>query len=150
MKRRSHRAVVGSLLMLLLVSVAVHAQIYRYYRPASAWTITAVRIKSGMDPAYLQYLDVQFKKNEDALVKAGYEKSYRILRALDDGGANSWNLLILREYASLASLEANEEKADALTRQTDGDEQVQMKGYDDRSRIREIVWIKTAREYLLK
>jgi hypothetical protein len=124
MKRSGHCAVVGSLLMLLLVSVAVHAQIYRYYRPASAWTITAVRIK------------------------AGYEKSYRILRTLDDGADG--NLLILREYPNLASLEANEEKADALARQTEGDEQVQMKGYDDRSRIREIVWIKTAREYLLK
>lgn len=148
MKRRSHRSVVGSVLMLLLVSAAVHGQIYRYYRPASAWTITAVRMKSGMDPAYLQYLDGQFKKNEDALVKAGYEKSYRILRTLDDGA--DWNLLILREYASLASLEANEEKADALSRQTEGDEQVVMKGYDDRSKIREIVWIRTAREYMLK
>jgi hypothetical protein len=148
MKRRSHRTVAGSVLMLLVVSAVVHAQIYRYYRPASAWTITAVRIKSGMDPAYLQYLDGQFKKNEDALVKAGYEKSYRILRTLDDGG--DWNMLLLREYASLASLEANEEKADAVSRQTEGDEQVVMKGYDDRAKIREIVWIKTAREYLLK
>jgi len=62
-----------------------------------------------MDPAYLQYLAGQFKKDEDAQVKAGYEKSYRILRTLDDD-SSSWNLLILREYPSLAALEANEEK----------------------------------------
>jgi hypothetical protein len=70
------------------------------------------------------------------------------LRTLDDGA--DWNMLILREYANLAALEANEEKADALARQTEGDETAQMKGYDDRSKIREIVWIKTAREYQLK
>jgi hypothetical protein len=70
------------------------------------------------------------------------------LRTLDDGA--DWNLLILREYPNLAALEANEEKADALARQTEGDEQVQMKGYEDRSKIREVVWVKTAREYLLK
>ena len=149
MKRRRSFFVVGSVLMVLVVSAVVHAQIYRYYRPGSVWTLTAIRVNAGMDPAYLQYLDTQFKKNEDAQVKAGFEKSYRILRTLDDG-ADTWNLMILREYASLAALEANEEKADALVRQTEGDEQAQMKGYDDRSKVRQIVWTRTAREFVLK
>ncbi len=47
---------------------------------------------------------------------------------MDDGGA--WNLLILREYTSLASIETNQEKADALVQQTDGDDQAQMRGYE--------------------
>ena len=47
---------------------------------------------------------------------------------MDDGGA--WNLLILREYTSLASIETNQEKADALLQQTDGDDQAQMRGYE--------------------
>jgi len=102
-----------------------------------------------MDPAYLQYLDGQFKQGQDAQVKAGYMKSYRILRTLDDD-SNSWNLLILREYPSLASLEANEEKSDTLSRQTLGDDVAQMKGYEDRSKIREVIWTKTAREFTLK
>ena len=46
-------------------------------------------------------------------MKAGFQKSYKILRTLDDSG--TWNLLILREYASLAAMEANVEKADALS-----------------------------------
>ena len=64
----------------------------------------------------MQYLDGQFKKAEEAQIKAGFQKSYKILRTMDDGGA--WNLLILREYASLANIEANVEKADALGQQT--------------------------------
>lgn len=52
-----------------------------------------IRIAPGMDQMYVQYLDGQFKKSEDAQIKAGFEKSYKILRTLDDGGA--WNMLIL-------------------------------------------------------
>jgi hypothetical protein len=85
MKRLGRRTSLGSLVFLLLFSGLVHAQIYRYYRPGTAWTVTAVHVTLGMDAAYLQFLDTQFKKNEDALVKAGYEKSYRIFKTLDDG-----------------------------------------------------------------
>ena len=126
----------------------VLAQVHKYFSPGTAWTITMIRIAPGMDQMYMQYLDGQFKKSEDAQVKAGFEKSYKILRTMDDGGA--WNLLILREYASLAAIEANEEKADALTQQTEGADQVQMQGYQDRSKYREVVGTKYARELILK
>jgi hypothetical protein len=97
---------------------------------------------------YMQYLDTQLKKSEDAQIKAGFQKSYKILRTIDDGGA--WNLLILREYPSLAAVEANAEKADALQQQTEGGDQVQMQGYQDRSKYRELVGTKYARELILK
>jgi hypothetical protein len=67
---------------------------------------------------------------------------------MDDGG--EWNLLILREYTSLASLESNEEKADALSQQTDGNDQTQMQGYQERSKYRKVVGTKYARELVLK
>ena len=126
----------------------VIGQVHKYFTPGTVWTVTMIRITPGMDQMYMQYLDGQFKKSEDAQVKAGLEKSYKILRTMDDGGA--WNLLILREYASLAAIEANEEKADALTQQTEGADQVQMQGYQDRSKYREVVGTKYARELTLK
>jgi hypothetical protein len=137
-------------LIAALAAIATPAigQIHKYFRPGSAWTITMVRMAPGMDQMYMEYLDGQFKKAEDAQVKAGFEKTYKILRTLDDG--NSWNLLILREYASLAALEGSEEKADALTQQTDGSDQVQMQGYQDRAKFREIIGTKYAREVVLK
>src|SRR5262249_35790991 len=137
-------------LVAALAAVATPAigQIHKYFRPGTAWTITMVRMAPGMDQLYMESLDGQFKKSEDAQVKAGLEKSYEILRTLDDG--NSWNLLILREYASLAALEANEDKSDALTQQTEGSDQAQMQGYQDRSKYREIVGTKYAREVILK
>jgi hypothetical protein len=130
------------------VTATVVAQVHKYYTPGTVWTVTMIKVASGMDQMYLQYLDGQFKKGEDAQVKAGLQKSYKILRTMDDGGA--WNMLILREYASLASLEANEEKSDALAQQTEGTDQVQMQGYQDRSKYREVVGTKYAREVVLK
>jgi len=89
------------------LSATVAGQVHKYFSNGTVWTVTTIRIASGMDQMYMQYLDGQFKKSEDAQIKAGFQKSYKILRTMDDGG--TWNLMILREYASLASLEANEE-----------------------------------------
>ena len=102
----------------------------------------------GAPEAILEYLDGDFKRESDAQVKAGYMKSYKILRTLDDD--SSWNLIILREYKNLASFESDAEKSDELARQIAGDDQTQMKGYEDRSKIREVLGTKTARELMLK
>jgi len=130
------------------VTIPVAAQVHKYYTNGTMWTVTMIKIAPGMDQMYLQYLGSQFKKSEDAQVKAGFEKSYKILRTMDDGGA--WNMLILREYASLASMEANEDKSDALAEQINGTDQTQMQGYQDRSKYREVVGTKVMREFLLK
>jgi len=129
-------------------AVPVIGQVHKYFTPGTVWTVTMVRMTAGMDQTYLQYLDGQFKKSEDAQVKAGFQKSYKILRTLDDDGG--WNLLILREFTDLASIEANQEKADALRQESDGNDQAQMQGYQDRSKYRELIATKYARELNLK
>ena len=131
-----------------MAAVPVIGQVHKFFSPGTVWTVTMIKIASGMDQSYLQYLDGQFKKSEEAQIKAGFEKSYKILRTMDDGGA--WNLLILREYASLAAIVSNEEKAAALSQQTEGKDQAQMQGYQDRSKYREVIGTKYARELILK
>jgi hypothetical protein len=58
--------------------------------------------------------------------------------------------LLLKEYTDLASIEANEEKADALRQEVEGNDQAQMQGYQDRSKDRELLGTKYAREVILK
>jgi len=130
------------------IATPVIGQVHKYFTPGTVWTVSMIRIAPGMDQMYMEYLDGRFKKGEDAQVKAGFQKSYKILRTLDDGG--EWNLLILREYESLATMEANLEKADALLQQVQGPDQVQMQGYQDRSKYREVIGTKYARELVLK
>ena len=131
-----------------LGALPVIGQVHKFFSPGTVWTVTMIKMASGMDQTYLQYLDGQFKKGEEAQIKAGFQKSYKIFRTMDDGGG--WNLLILREYTSLASIESNVEKADALLQQTDGTDQAQMQGYQDRSKYREVIGTKYARELVLK
>lgn len=132
----------------VVVSAGVAGQVHKYFSPGTVWTVTTIKIASGMDQMYMQYLDGQFKKSEEAQIKAGFQKSYKILRTMDDGG--TWNLMILREYASLAAVEANEEKSDALGQTVQGPDQAQMQGYQDRSKYREVVATTYAREVVLK
>ena len=145
-----HKLIVTSLFgVLLMLAVSVYGQVHKYYTPGTVWGVTMIRIHPGMDQAYLEYLDTQLKKESDISIKNGFMKSYKILRSQGDDG--DWNMLILREYDSFASLEKNEEKADEVLRQATGiDDQKGMQGYIDRSKIRDVQGTKFMREVVLK
>ena len=148
--KRIHKLILSSLVsVLLLLAVSVYGQVHKYFTPGTVWGVTTIRIHPGMDQAYLEYLDTQLKKESDISIKNGFMKSYKILRGQDDD--SSWNMLILREYDSFASLEKNEEKADEVLRQATGiDDQKGMQGYTDRSKIRDVMGTKFMREVILK
>lgn len=149
---RSKRLLTRSLIALaiLVLAVSVSGQVHKYFTPGTVWQVTMIRIHSGMDQAYLQYLDTELKKESEASIKGGFMKSYKILRSRDDD-SNSWNMLIMREYDSYASMEQNAEKADAAIQKAMGtDDQKNMQGYMDRSKVRDIVGIKTMQEVTLK
>jgi hypothetical protein len=145
-----HKLIVSSLVsLLLLLAVSVYGQVHKYFTPGTVWGVTTIRIHPGMDQAYLEYLDTQLKKDSDISIKNGFMKSYKILRSQGDDG--DWNMLILREYDSFASLEKNEEKADEVLRQATGiDDQKGMQGYMDRSKVRDVMGTKFMREVILK
>ena len=148
---KSKRKLIAATLfaVLLVLAVSVYGQVHKYYTPGSVWAVTTIRIHSGMDQAYFEYLDTQLKKESEISIKNGFMKSYKILRAQDDDGG--WNMLILREYESFASIEKNEEKADEVLRQATGiDDQKSMQGYTDRSKIRDVMGTKFMRELILK
>ena len=135
--------------ILLMLSVSAYGQIYKYFTPGSVWEVSMIRIHSGMDQAYMEYLDTELKKESDAAIKNGFMKSYKILRSQGDDA--EWNMLIMREYESFASLEKNAEKADEVLRQATGlDDQKGMQGYTDRAKIRDVVGVKFMREIVLK
>ena len=145
-----HKLILLSLVsVLLLLAVSVYGQVHKYFTPGSVWGVSMIRIHPGMDQAYLEYLDTQLKKESDISIKNGFMKSYKILRSQDDD--SGWNMLIMREYDSFASLEKNEEKADEVLRQATGiDDQKGMQGYTDRSKIRDVMGTKFMREVILK
>ena len=149
MKNRHKMVLSAFVAVLFLLAISVYGQVHKYYTPGSVWGVTTIRIHPGMDQAYLEYLDTQLKKESEISIKNGFMKSYKILRGQDDD--SGWNMLILREYDSFASLEKNEEKADEALRQATGiDDQKGMQGYTDRSKIRDVMGTKFMRELVLK
>ena len=148
--KSKHKLIMATLFaVLLMLGVSVYGQVHKYFTPGSVWEVTMIKIHPGMDQAYLKYLDTELKKESEISIKNGFMKSYKILRAQDDD--SGWNMLILREYDSYASLEKNVEKADeVLQRATGIDDEKGMQGYTERAKIREVQGTKYMRELVLK
>jgi hypothetical protein len=147
----NRRIVVGALALSVVGAAAltVHAQVKRPYRDGTVWNVSFIRVKPGMDTAYLNYLATDWKRNQEAAKKEGLIVSYKVL-STEAHNPNDWNLILMTEVKDLASMEANQEKADALSQKVVGDDQKQMQGYKDRSEIREVMGDRLAREVVLE
>ena len=148
MKR--NRMLISSLIVLLLMaSVVVVAQVNRPFRNGSVWNISFIKMKPGMDTAYLTYVAGDWKREQEALKKDGQIISYKVITT-EAHGSSDWNIMLMTEYKDLATLEANEAKADNLAQTVIGNDEKQMQGYRDRLQIREVLDTRLAREILLE
>ena len=144
------RTLVGSLvLFLLIVGISVFAQVNRPFHNGSVWNIAFIRMKPGMETAYLNYLAGPWKTNQEASKKEGIILSYKVL-TVEGHTPGEWNVMLMTEYKNLAALEANEDKADALAQKVVGDDEKQRQGYRDRLEIREVIGDRLAREIVLE
>jgi hypothetical protein len=147
---KHNRIAAGLIAVLLLtLSVVVYAQVSRPYRNGSVWNIAFIRMKPGMDTAYLNYIATDWKRNQEAMKKEGLILSYKVLTT-EAHGAADFNIMLMTEYKDLATMEAGEAKADALAQQVVGNDQKQMQGYKERLEIREVLQDRLAREIVLE
>ncbi len=143
--------IVGALVTLVVLSVGltVYAQVKRPYRNGTVWDVTFVRMKPGMETAYLTYLSNDWKREQEALKSAGLIVSYKVL-GTEGHSPSDFNLLLMTEYKDLASMEAGEQKSEAIAMNLVGGDQKAEQGYRDRSEIREILGDRLAREVVLE
>lgn len=147
--RIKHTFMGGLVLLLLIVGASVFAQVNRPYRNGTVWNIAFIRIKPGMDTAYMNYLAGMWKTEQEALKKEGLIISYKVI-SVEGHTPAEFNLMLMTEYKDLATMEAGQDKADALGQKVIGSDQQQMQGYKDRSEIREIVGDRLGREVILE
>jgi len=148
MKKRN--VLIASLAIALLIAgVSVYAQVKRPYHNGTVWNISFIRIKPGMDSAYMNYLASSWKAEQEAQKKDGNIISYKVM-SVEGHTTGEFNLMLMSEYKSLAAMEASEDKADAVTQKVVGNDETQMKGYNDRLAIREIIGDRLAREVILE
>lgn len=138
-----------AILGILTLSAVVFAQVSRPYRNGSVWQISFINVKPGMNTAYLNYLSTDWKRQQEALKKDGQILSYKVI-STEGHSANDFNLMLMIEYKDLATMEANQTKADALAQQIVGTDEKQMQGYRDRLAIREVLGTRLSREIVLE
>lgn len=143
------RTLVGSLMLLVLIAgISVLAQVKRPFHNGSVWNVSFIRMKPGMETAYLNYLAGSWKANQEALKKEGLVISYKVLTT-EGHTPGDWNVMLMTEYKNLATMEANEDKADDLAQKVVGDDEKQRQGYRERLEIREVMGDRLAREIIL-
>jgi hypothetical protein len=144
------RTLIGSLvLMVLIAGISVFAQVSRPFHNGSVWNIAFIRMKPGMETAYLNYLAGSWKANQEAAKKEGLILSYKVI-SVEGHTPGEWNMMLMTEFKDLATMEANEDKGDALAQKMIGNDEKQMQGYKDRSEIREVMGDRLAREIILE
>jgi hypothetical protein len=143
------RILVSSLIVLILTLSIVVAQVSRPYRNGTVWNVAFIQMKPGMDTAYLNYIATDWKRNQEAMKKDGLILSYKVLTT-EAHGSDDWNIMLMTEYKNMATMEANEAKADNLAQTVIGNDEKQMQGYRDRLQIREVLENRLAREIVLE
>jgi len=146
-KRRITIGVIAA--AILVAGVSVYAQMNRPYHNGTVWTVAFIRVKPGMDVAYMNYLASSWKAEQEAQKKDGNIISYKVL-SVEGHTPGDFNLMLMTEYKSLTAMEANEDKAEAVAQKVVGNDEAQMKGYNDRLAIREIIGDRLAREIVLE
>lgn len=135
-------------LSIMIVAVTAYAQVKRPFHNGSVWNIAFIRMKPGMETAYLNYLAGSWKTNQEALKKEGVVLSYKVITT-EGHTPGDWNVMLMTEYKNLATLEANEDKSDTISQRVVGDDEKQRQGYRDRLEIREVMGDRLAREIVL-
>ena len=134
---------------LLLLAASVYAQVKRPFRNGSVWDVQFIRMKPGMETAYLNYVATDWKRNQEALKKDGVIVSYKVLTT-EPHNPQDFNIMLMVEYKDLATREANQQKEEAVYQQVIGDDEKQRQGYRERLEIREVLGERLAREIILE
>ena len=147
---KTKRIAIGSFALLLLIAaISVYAQVNRPYHNGTVWNIAFIRMKPGMETAYLNYVAGSWKAEQEAQKKDGNILSYKVM-SVEGHTPGEFNLMLMTEYKSLAAMEASEDKADAVAQRVVGDDEKQRQGYRERLEIREVLGDRLARELILE
>ena len=137
--------------VLAILTVAVFADTpVHTYRNGTVWVVGCIRIKPGHDIEYKTHLATEWRSVEEEEKKQGIILSYRVFVTDDTYGANEWNVLLMKEYKDVATLEASREKQEEIELKLLGGEEQYRKGYDKRELGREIVSQKLVRELVFE
>jgi len=136
--------------MLLPTLSAAQAMPVRPFHDGPVWDITFVKAKPGLGLNYMNFLATEWKTEQEALKKAGLILNYMVI-ATESHSPTDFDLMLMTQYKDLATMEANQDKAEAVTNQAlNSNDQKMIQGYQERASWREILGDRLAREIILE
>ena len=144
------RKIASALAALCLLSFALPMLAQsKPYHEGSVWQIQYIHVKAGMEDRYSRYLASDWKKEQEAMKKAGYVLSYKSI-STESHAPTDPNVILMTEYKDLTTLEANADKMDQLGQELFGGMPKVEAGYMDRASYRDIIGGRLGREIVLE
>jgi hypothetical protein len=122
----------------------------RPFHDGPVWDITFVKAKPGVGLNYMNFLATEWKTEQEALKKAGLILNYMVIQT-ESHNPNDFDIMLMIQYKDLASMEGNQDKAEAVANQAlNSNDQKMIAGYQERASWREIIGDRLAREIILE
>jgi hypothetical protein len=145
MRRIAAALAVGCLLLMALPLLAQS----KPYHDGSVWQMQCIHVKAGMEDRYARYLAGDWKKEQDAMQKAGYVLSYKAI-STEAHNPTDCTVILMTEYKDMTTMEANADKAEALGQELFGGSPKIESGYMDRASYRDVIGSRLGREIVLE
>jgi hypothetical protein len=143
-------AVLAFAAMLLPTLSLSQAMPARPFHDGPVWDITFVKIKPGVGLNYMNFLASDWKKEQEALKQAGLILNYMVIQT-ESHSPNDFDLMLMVQFKDLASMEASDDKREAVANQAlNSNDQKMIAGYQERASWREIIGDRLAREIILE
>src|SRR5271165_1639145 len=138
-----------SAMLLPNLSLAQTAPV-RPFHDGPVWEITFVKAKPGVGLKYMNFLATEWKTEQEALKKAGLILKYMVI-GTESHSPTDFDIMLMTQYKDLATMEANQDKEEAVTNQAlNSNDQKMIAGYQERANWREIIGNRLAREIILE
>jgi hypothetical protein len=122
----------------------------RPFHDGPVWDIAFIKAKPGVGLKYMEYLATDWKTEHEALKKAGLILNYMVIET-EAHSPTDFDLMLMTEYKDLATMEANQDKEEAVVNQAlNSNDQKMIAGYQERASWREIIGNRLAREIILE
>jgi hypothetical protein len=122
----------------------------RPFHDGPVWDITFVKAKPGVGLKYMEFLATEWKTEQEALKKAGLILNYMVI-GTEAHSPSDFDLMLMIQYKDLATMEANQDKAEAVAMQAlNSNDKKMIEGYQERASWREIIGDRLAREIILE
>ncbi|HJQ18600.1 MAG TPA: hypothetical protein VJ859_16580 [Allosphingosinicella sp.] len=119
------------------------------YAKGTVWDFAMIRTQDGHFDDYMQWLAGRWQEQQEALKKAGYIRSYKVL-IVSDPRPNEADLILATEYQNMAAFDRTADEEYAMQKKIFGSLATASKEQAARGSIRTVLGDMLLREAVLK